>query len=204
MPPDIVDPSSVFNPGAVSGTARPTCCCASRPGAGAPSPFPRSGDGFTFNAGQAPGGIFRARTTGRSETGVDLTIHHIYDPRITALDDQVVVVTAVDTDQGCRLAVWRAGGNPAGRIRGSGQAGADRVHRRPGHPQRGAVSRKNRRPLPDARPPQRPPHRRRTADRAGHRPVRFRGSGTLGRSRPGHDGPAPFLGRTDRLGAARR
>ncbi|MBD3869648.1 MAG: hypothetical protein IFK94_16120, partial [Acidobacteria bacterium] len=44
------------------------------------------------------------------ETGAPLTVHHIYDARITPLDDGLFVVTAVDTDQGCRLAVWRANG----------------------------------------------------------------------------------------------
>ncbi|MCP4684821.1 MAG: hypothetical protein GY867_05160, partial [bacterium] len=36
------------------------------------------------------------------------TIYHIYDPRITMVDDQLFVTLAVDTDDGCRAVLTRA------------------------------------------------------------------------------------------------
>jgi predicted GH43/DUF377 family glycosyl hydrolase len=42
--------------------------------------------------------------------GRPLTVHHVYDARATATGFGRLVVTALDTDRGCRLAVW----SPAG------------------------------------------------------------------------------------------
>lgn len=35
------------------------------------------------------------------------TLYHIYDPRLTRIDDTIYIVFAADTDQGCRLGVAR-------------------------------------------------------------------------------------------------
>lgn len=42
----------------------------------------------------------------------DLKIFHNYDARLTMLEDQLMVTTALDTDDGCRCAVWKAVGGP--------------------------------------------------------------------------------------------
>jgi beta-1,4-mannooligosaccharide/beta-1,4-mannosyl-N-acetylglucosamine phosphorylase len=52
----------------------------------------------------------------------DLDVYHVYDPRLTVCDGRLLAVTAVDTDRGCRLVVWRAAGDPA-----AGFAGLDRL-----------------------------------------------------------------------------
>ncbi len=116
MPPEIVDPSSVFNPGAVLV------------------------DGTTFL-------LLRVQTRGRRTwlvparlarglavtvadrptklEGLDrlpLEVFHVYDPRLTLLDGRLVVVTALDTDRGGRLALWDAAGGAE-----AGFAGLDRL-----------------------------------------------------------------------------
>ena len=40
-------------------------------------------------------------------TGSEETIYHVYDPRITALDGEFLVMFAVDTETGCRLGTAR-------------------------------------------------------------------------------------------------
>ena len=112
MAPDIVDPSSVFNPGAMRlGHMSYLPAAGADPGpphlhrAGLPTawattrgpagwPWPRSPVVFDWR-GQEP----RA------------TIHHIYDARITLLEGRPLVVTAVDLDDVCRLAVWETAGH---------------------------------------------------------------------------------------------
>lgn len=101
IPPDIVDPSSVFNPGAA-----------------------RWGDRYML--------MLRVQTRGRrthlvmaeSDNGrefsvwpeavhlpgldqLEETIYHVYDPRITALEDEFIVMFAADTATGCRLGTAR-------------------------------------------------------------------------------------------------
>nr|MEE4269311.1 glycoside hydrolase family 130 protein [Candidatus Krumholzibacteria bacterium] len=107
LAPEIVDPSSVFNPGAV-------------------------------RAGQTDILLLRVQTRGRRTFTVPAVVNeaqkvtvaprpthfdwqgqepagpifHIYDARITRIDGQLFVVTAVDLEGGCRLAIWRATGVP--------------------------------------------------------------------------------------------
>lgn len=50
----------------------------------------------------------------------DLEVYHVYDPRLTECEGRLLAVTAVDTDRGCRLAVWEAAGEAA-----AGFAGLD-------------------------------------------------------------------------------
>lgn len=104
MAPDIVDPSSVFNPGAVmvDGTTylllrvqtrgRHTCT------------VPAVGDGLDFHVADRPVEF----------TGLNLSIFHNYDPRITRLGDEMFVTSALDTEDGCRLAIWRPVGGDDG------------------------------------------------------------------------------------------
>ena len=50
--------------------------------------------------------ILVARTVGGLEE-LDETVYHVYDPRITPLDDGFLVMFAADTETGCRLGTAR-------------------------------------------------------------------------------------------------
>jgi beta-1,4-mannooligosaccharide/beta-1,4-mannosyl-N-acetylglucosamine phosphorylase len=104
MPPDIIDPSSVFNPGAVlvDGTTHLLLRVQSR---GRRSfTVPARGDGLVFDVADRPVEF----------TGLNLSVFHNYDPRITCLGDEILVTTALDTDDGCRLGIWRPTGGDDG------------------------------------------------------------------------------------------
>ncbi len=109
-----LDPSSVFNPGAVKideitllmlriqTRGRRTFCVPAY-----------SEDGLEFQVANKP----------TEFVGLpDLTVYHNYDARLTMLEDQLMVTTALDTDQGCLCALWRAAGKPA-----KGLAGMERL-----------------------------------------------------------------------------
>jgi len=109
-----LDPSGVFNPGAVlvegktflmlrvQTRGRRTFCIPAF-----------SDDGFNF--------IVAEKFT--EFVGLpDLKVFHNYDARLTMLDNQLMVITALDTDQGCRCALWKAAGNQA-----HGFAGLERL-----------------------------------------------------------------------------
>lgn len=105
MPPDIVDPSSVFNPGAISlgGVTILLLRVQTRGRRTFTVPARIHEDGLVQVAdrpchfdwqGQKPAeGVF-----------------HIYDSRITVLEGALLVVTAVDLASTCRLAIWQATG----------------------------------------------------------------------------------------------
>jgi len=122
MPPDIVDPSSVFNPGAVERKGRTYLLLRVQTRGRRTFTVPARGDGFTFKTAKRPVEFSGLGKLDDPETGIALTVHHVYDARITVLEDRLVVVTAVDTDQGCRLAVWQAVGKPQ-----AGFAGLDKL-----------------------------------------------------------------------------
>ncbi len=122
MPPDIVDPSSVFNPGAIAKKDKTYLLLRVQTRGRRTFTVPARGDGFSFKVATRPVEFSGHEKLDDPDTGIDLVVHHIYDPRITALDDQLVVVTAVDTDNGCRLAIWRAVGAPQ-----TGFAGLDKL-----------------------------------------------------------------------------
>jgi predicted GH43/DUF377 family glycosyl hydrolase len=122
MPPAIVDPSSVFNPGAFSRKGQTYLLLRVQTRGRRTFTVPARGDGFTFELAERPVSFSGHEKLDEPGTGIQLTVHHIYDPRITALEDQVVVVTALDTDHGCRLALWRAVGQPE-----AGFAGLDEL-----------------------------------------------------------------------------
>ncbi len=101
LPPDIVDVSSVFNPGAtvfedqlllmlrVQTRGRRTYLLVAR-----------SDDGLAFDIESTP-----VEFDGIGKVGE--TIHHIYDPRITRIGDEYHIVCALDIDKGCRLGIVR-------------------------------------------------------------------------------------------------
>jgi predicted GH43/DUF377 family glycosyl hydrolase len=113
--PGIDDPSSVFNPGAVliDGITHLLVRVQTRGRRTFTVPA-RSETGRAFACGDNPvafTGFDELRDADGSPLGA---VHHIYDARITAVDGDLLVVTALDTDRGCRLALWRAAGDPAG------------------------------------------------------------------------------------------
>jgi beta-1,4-mannooligosaccharide/beta-1,4-mannosyl-N-acetylglucosamine phosphorylase len=102
VPPLVVDPSSVFNPGATSLGGRIHLLLRVQTRGRETVLMPAtSDDGVAFEIQPRVVTI-----EGMGEVGE--TIHHVYDPRLTAIGDEVYAVLAVDTDRGCRLAVARA------------------------------------------------------------------------------------------------
>ena len=121
IPPDIVDPSSVFNPGAVEKGGKTYLLLRVQTRGRRTFTVPARGDGYKFKLSKNPVEFSGLENLVDPDTGTPLIIHHIYDARITPLEDRLVVVTAVDTDQGCRLAVWRAVGKPQAGFAGLNQ-----------------------------------------------------------------------------------
>jgi len=122
LPPHVIDPSSVFNPGAVQHNGQTYLLLRVQTRGRHTFTVPAKGDGFQFKMAKRPVEFSGLENLTDPETGVPVTVHHIYDARITPLEDRLTVVTAVDTDQGCRLAVWRAAGKPK-----AGFAGLDKL-----------------------------------------------------------------------------
>ena len=118
---DIVDPSSVFNPGAVEKGGKTYLLLRVQTRGRRTFSVPARGDGYKFKLAKSPVEYSGLENLVDPDTGTPLIIHHIYDARITPLEDRLVVVTAVDTDQGCRLAVWRAVGKPQAGFAGLNQ-----------------------------------------------------------------------------------
>lgn len=112
MPPLLVDPSSVFNPGAVKigGAAVLLLRVQSRGRRSFLVPAVYDGD-LEVVVAKRPSEL-------RGLDRLPLDVHHVYDPRLTMLDGGLHVVTALDTDQGGRLAVWRAAGKAGGPFAG--------------------------------------------------------------------------------------
>jgi predicted GH43/DUF377 family glycosyl hydrolase len=97
IPPLLVDPTSVFNPGAVrydelfvlllrvQSRGRETFLLRAA-----------SGDGEHFE-------VAREVVHLRGLEAVEERIYHVYDPRITMIGDICYIMVAMDTDSGCRL-----------------------------------------------------------------------------------------------------
>ena len=121
--PGLIDPSAVFNPGAVriDGVTYLLLRVQSR----GRQTYLVPARGRTDRSFQPAGavtemvGLDNLRQPGGRQV---LEVFHVYDPRLTVCDGQLLVVTAVDTDRGCRLVIWRATGDPA-----LGFAGLDRL-----------------------------------------------------------------------------
>jgi beta-1,4-mannooligosaccharide/beta-1,4-mannosyl-N-acetylglucosamine phosphorylase len=103
FPPDLVDVTSVFNPGAVQigdrtllmlrvqNRARETFFC-----------MAESRDGFHFQVNPEP-----VRLNGIEK--VEETIYHYYDARITPLEGRYYIQFAMDMDSGCMLGMAQTG-----------------------------------------------------------------------------------------------
>jgi len=99
--PELVDPTSVFNPGAVcvDGTTVLLLRVQSR-GRHTFLLKAESNDGIEFRLAE------RVTEIRGLVTGGD-AVHHVYDPRITHLDGAYYVMLALDMDSGCRLGLSR-------------------------------------------------------------------------------------------------
>ncbi len=121
--PGLIDPSAVFNPGAVriDGITYLLLRVQSRGRRTFLVPARGRTDRSFACAGAVTElvGVADLREPGG---GAPLEVFHVYDPRLTVCEGRLLVVTAVDSDRGCRLVVWRAAGDPA-----AGFAGLDRL-----------------------------------------------------------------------------
>jgi beta-1,4-mannooligosaccharide/beta-1,4-mannosyl-N-acetylglucosamine phosphorylase len=98
----IVDPSSVFNPGAVDFEGRIHLMLRVQARSRATSlVMASSADGRTFEVGRE---LVRFEGIEREER----QLFHVYDPRLTAIDDEVVVLFAADMHDACRVGVARS------------------------------------------------------------------------------------------------
>lgn len=116
MPPEIVDPTSVLNPGAAVVAGATVLLLRVQT---------RGRRTFLVPARLVAGPAVAVADRPAELRGLErlpLEIFHVYDPRLTLLDGRLLVVTALDTDRGGRLAVWHAAGDP-----GAGFAGLDRL-----------------------------------------------------------------------------
>ena len=115
MPPWIADPTSVFNPGAVRMGETTILLLRVQTRGRRTFTVPAAGrDRKPFLVADRPVEFLGLKDLWQPLGGPVLRVFHVYDARITALADELLVTTSVDTDQGCRLAVWRAAGRPAG------------------------------------------------------------------------------------------
>lgn len=101
VPPHVVDVSSVFNPGAVRLDDRYLLLLRVQT---------RGRETYFMLAESADGESFRVQPRLLPIAGledIDERIYHVYDARLTAIDDAVYLVFAADTDHGCQLGVAR-------------------------------------------------------------------------------------------------
>jgi predicted GH43/DUF377 family glycosyl hydrolase len=101
VPPDIVDVTSVFNPGAVMHEGRHLLMVRVQT---------RGRETRLMTAESDDGESFRILPREVRILGLDRLgggVFHVYDPRITVVDDERLVMFAMDTEQGCRLGVAR-------------------------------------------------------------------------------------------------
>lgn len=105
MAPDIVDPTSVFNPGAIQIDGLTILLLRVQT---------RGRRTFTVPAFSVTGLQFQVAETPTifdwSGQEPEAEIFHIYDARISQVDGETLVITAVDMTHGCQLAIWRATG----------------------------------------------------------------------------------------------
>jgi predicted GH43/DUF377 family glycosyl hydrolase len=101
VPPEIVDATSVFNPGAVLHDGRYLLMLRVQT---------RGRETFFMTAESDDGTHFEVSphvVPIRGIERVDGTVYHSYDPRITRLGDIFYIMFAMDTDAGCRLGLAR-------------------------------------------------------------------------------------------------
>lgn len=114
LPPDAVDVTSVFNPGAVA-VGRRTVLLARVQTRGRRT--------LTWAAFGSPAEGFRFLPAPVEFVGTPAGVFHCYDPRITRCAGRLLVTTALDTDRGGRLALWEAAGPPDDGCAGLGRLG---------------------------------------------------------------------------------
>ena len=103
MSPDIVDPSAVFNPGAVRwGDRYMLMLRVQTRGRRTRLVMAESDNGREFAVWNET-----VRFPGLDEIGEK--IYHVYDPRLTAIGDEFLVMFAADTETGCKLGTARTG-----------------------------------------------------------------------------------------------
>ena len=101
VPPEVVDVSSVFNPGAIRiGDRYLLLLRVQTRGRATVLMVAESADGARFDVRREVVEIKGMEVVGE-------TVYHVYDPRLTRIDRTVYVVFAADTDHGCRLGVAR-------------------------------------------------------------------------------------------------
>jgi beta-1,4-mannooligosaccharide/beta-1,4-mannosyl-N-acetylglucosamine phosphorylase len=101
IPPDLVDVSSVFNPGAIKAGDRILLMLRVQDrGRRTHFLMAESRDGAAFKVGTRP-------VRFRGLESVRETIYHCYDARLTALEGAFYVMFAMDMDAGCRLGLAR-------------------------------------------------------------------------------------------------
>ncbi|MCK4408635.1 MAG: glycoside hydrolase family 130 protein [Candidatus Eisenbacteria sp.] len=101
VPPEIVDATSVFNPGAVLHEGRYLLMLRVQT---------RGRETFFMTAESDDGTRFEVSPRIVRIQGIDSaagTVYHSYDPRITKLGDIYYIMFAMDTDAGCRLGLAR-------------------------------------------------------------------------------------------------
>jgi predicted GH43/DUF377 family glycosyl hydrolase len=102
FPPEIVDASSVFNPGVALWRGKTLALLRVQT---------RGRHTFLLRASSEDGVNFEIEAQPIKFTGIEAvteTIHHIYDARITVIDDEILVCFAMDLDEGCRLGMARS------------------------------------------------------------------------------------------------
>ncbi|MDZ7292218.1 MAG: glycoside hydrolase family 130 protein [candidate division KSB1 bacterium] len=101
IPPDLVDVSSVFNPGAIRfGKEYLLLLRVQNRGRRTFTLVARSRTGVDFDISPTPVQM-------KGIENVRETIYHCYDPRITQIDGVYYVMFAMDMDSGCRLGLAR-------------------------------------------------------------------------------------------------
>ncbi len=101
VPPQLVDPSTVFNPGAIKHDGRYHLLLRVQT---------RGRETLLLSAVSNEGVSFEIAPHLVQLAGIeqlDATVYHLYDPRLTRIDDTIYVMLAMDMDGGCRLGVAR-------------------------------------------------------------------------------------------------
>ena len=101
IPPDIVDVTSVFNPGAIKfGDQYILLLRVQNRGRETFTLVAKSDNGFDFHIDDKPVHFHGIEN-------IKETIYHIYDPRITLLDGIYYIMVAMDMDAGCQLGLTK-------------------------------------------------------------------------------------------------
>ena len=99
MPPVFMDVSSVFNPGAVRIDGRVMLLLRIQS---------RGRETGLLRAWSHDGLRFRVEDRPVEVRGLeDIVAHHVYDPRLSLVDGELLCCVAIDTDEGCRLGSGR-------------------------------------------------------------------------------------------------